>query len=314
MDEQMYDDAGSGAHGYAIEQRTGTVRESLHTKANTNTQNSEHTLSPISTRERRPWTATRNGGRHNSNPDKYAENHTQPTKQEASQPEESSDKARKTQTPGASINTNDEKPAKEHTIENINNTMNITSDIFATMLKQARSSINIGIKSEGTTLEMPLPPARLRHPDEDSRARFRKRVKEHKVKVESFNEMHNTDFKVDVKALTDTSVWEQLSRRYLHKEHRTRRGQPTNDKHVRDLIMRQGEYAKTGRDRPFVRDPIKTLKALKWDIKQQTLEQRHAAYMVKWDEVLDELGESSLLEPKTLAPNNASGSTTGVTA
>ena len=49
-------------------------------------------------------------------------------------------------------------------------------------------------------------------------------------------------------------------------------------------------------------DPLRTIKELKWDTKQKALEQHLAAYMTKWDEVLDELGESSMLQSKTLVP------------
>ena len=115
----------------------------------------------------------------------------------------------------------------------------------------------------------PTKPAMLRHPDDDSIARFRERLKEYKSEVKNFNQMHNTDIKVVVKALVEKSVWRQISRRYLKTEHKTKKREEPNHIQVENYITRKGAYSNTGRDKPFIRDPIQT------DVTKNCVGRRH---------------------------------------
>ena len=133
-------------------------------------------------------------------------------------------------------------------------------------------------------------------------ARFRQRFNTYAKDIQSFNQRNGTNLQAVVKPFVDKSVWKQTSRRYLHAHHATGKNEEPDDMYVHNYIMRKGDYAKTGRNKPFVRDPLQQLKDLAWNTKQQALERRLAAYISKWDEIQDELGGDSMIENKTLAP------------
>ena len=177
-------------------------------------------------------------------------------------------------------------------------TFSLNAETFTEALMSARSQVSFEVKGDGTSVQIPTQPARLQHPDDDSIARFRERFKRYVTRIQEFNERNKTNIRAVVKPLVDLSVWKLLSRRYLHDHHRTKRNEKTNDQAVLDYIMRKGEYANTGRDKPFVRDPLKALRDIPWPITGKTLEQRLAAYITKWDEIIDELGETLLQEKR----------------
>ena len=164
----------------------------------------------------------------------------------------------------------------------------------------ASPTVSFELKSDAGTLGLPSKPARLRHPDDDVVARFRKRFKDYNNEIDDFNESHGTNLTASMRTLVDESVRKQISRRYLHRHHKTGRREKINEREVQNYILREGEYANAGRDKPFVRDPIKALKDLKWGTKEKTLERRLAGYMTKFDEVVDELGDTEIDE-KTFA-------------
>jgi len=167
---------------------------------------------------------------------------------------------------------------------------------------KTQTSVTFEIKSDGGALGLPEKPARLRHPDDDAVARFRERFKKYKYKIDDFNTCNGTHLKATIKGLVDESVRKQISRRYLHDHHQTESGQPINEQEVDNYILRTGEYENAGRDKPFVRDPITMIKGIKWDTKAPSLERRLANCMNKWDEIVDELGDNTCIQPKTLAP------------
>ena len=161
------------------------------------------------------------------------------------------------------------------------------------------SNMSFAISTEGTSIQMPEKPSLLRLPDDDSIATFRKAYNEHVDAIDDFNQEHNTNIRVSLKALVVRKVRKLISRRYLLPRHQTHDGS-INEPEVKNYILRKGDYKDTGRDTPYIRDPIQKLRDIKWEETHPKHEQRLAKYIIKWDQALEDLGDN-LIQPKTLA-------------
>ena len=177
------------------------------------------------------------------------------------------------------MGTNDEVTNKTRDDQTTKNSQPLNAS--ASTVSGIRANVSFEVRGEGTSVQLPDKSAKLKHPDDDAVSRFRKRFIKYTTVVNAFNERNDTGIQPLLKPLVDQSVWKQLSRRYLNKTHQTRRQDPPDDERVKQYIMREGDYANVGRDKPFVRDPIQALKGLVWSMQEKTFERRLAAYISK---------------------------------
>ena len=66
--------------------------------------------------------------------------------------------------------------------------------------------------------------------------------------AQQYREQHNQHFTIQLGRWVNGIVWSYISRKHLKKEHRTKRGAPTNDLAVTQFLLQVGPYA-TGGDR-----------------------------------------------------------------